>query len=659
MLFGQEFVDLTADRDTSGTEIPYPVIGRDEARWTRPVRISGPSNVERFERAFQRSLPGYGRRGLSTNPTEIVGKILYLPRGRYLIENEIDQTYGWQANMWDTYDSGVLLNGDWRASRAQNPFGASVLFPKALTLWLAPGAVLVPVDGAIVHIASALVCDPVQVFDLSFGGLVVFGERVPKVLPEWWGVYPGEDHAVAIQHAVDAALHHRANAWEAPASITAPRRNPANYRLVTQRLPPIPVEFRGRYELRNPVEVRGGTMRTHLLDKLGPRGIAGVVTAGPPARPARETAIDAALVMEGVWQGRGARGAQLVAHPSFAILPAADRAVLRLVGTRGITIRNLSIDTMAVSGLTCLQFVPNDLVTQGMAVLRCSFDGVDGNLVEIGPLPNILVPARLPDSLPIAGWTNFGSDMTGLKLDECEFRHRGRGYALTVRSLNSVPFGIHRCAFLGDADAMIVAWEATFHADGCRFENTRRPSAPALAVPGFEPPDGVDIYLPREPRTPTTPTTPLDDATLFANTFAAFTADACISTSPVFLATPSMAGSNQYPTWPVVLFNVRHIPSALPPDHASIRWALFPGLARYVQFVSRQRSERMGPEPPLVIIGGQYAGELNAAYGAAPSVVVGARNLGGGLIPINRPPWPTTPANYFRVFGLPYDQEAW
>lgn len=677
MAFGREFVDLTADRDALGAVIPHPVVRQEGAPGSRPAPIPGRSNVLRFEAAFQRCLPEYNVRGLSVDAPEIVGKILYLPKGRYLIENELDLGYGWSANIWDTFAAGINLGGDWNAARLKNPFGASVLFPEALTLWLAPGAVLVPVDGAIVHIASSLVCDPMQVFDLSFGGLVVFGRRVPRLLPEWWGARPGEDAAAAIQHAIDAGLHHRVNRWEKPLNLSSGSRAPSNYGETVYGLPPIPVEFRGTYEMHGAAEVRGGQIRTRLLDIIGPRGLAGEAAATDtrPARPARDVSIDAPILLEGAWQGRRSRGAQLVARAPFSATQ--PEALLRLVDTRGITLRNLSLDTTAVPGLTCAHFVPRQpVVMQGMAVLRCSFEGVDGNLLVLGPLPDVVVPARLPDSPPIARAANYGADMTGFALDECDFRHQGSGYALAIRTSQTVPMRIRGTTFQGDADAMIACWEATFHLDGCRFANTRRPSAPGPSVPGFEPPDGVDVYLMNEPMKarpglvdPAIQAEPFKAipevvnpafvAAPFKDTFPAFTASGCISTSPVFLGTTRFPGSLQYTEWPVVLLNVRHVPPSLPPGHASVRWALRPGGGQYIQRVDRQRTERMGPEPPLVIVGGQYAGMLNAAYGAAPSVVVGARGLVGGLMPINRPPLPSAPVAYFRIFGLPYDQEAW
>lgn len=612
------------------------------------------------------------------------------------------------------------------------------------------------------QILSALVCDPVQIFDLTFGGLVVFGERVSKLMPEWWGVYPGDDHAEPIQHAIDAGLHHRINRWEEPSGLAYPS-------VVSYGLPPIPVELRDGYRVDRPIEVRGGLIKTRLLDILGARGMRNVedgtvvlsarydtrnaadeleevvpkvevpsVVGDPgtrvtfldpfggtydaslievellgngtsvritsassrlkgstdillrrvdgvpvtirvrvefPARETRQVLCVANLVLEGVWQGRSVQGAQLTALPDFQ-----GDAMLRLVNTGGLTLRTVTFSAKAVPGLTCLKVAPPregaPSYMQGMTVRRCTFEGTDANLVELGPVPELIPPAS-PVSVPIARVSNFSADISGIAFDECESWPVGHAVALSVRTQESLPFRVRRCVFTGDADAMIVAWRGSFHIDRCRFANTRRPSLEAPSAPGFAEPDGVDIYLKYEPmQRGTDPSHPVAGAQLVPGTLAAFTASGCVSKSPMFFSTPrvpltanamiecadrQIAGTIfvQFTTWPVLLLNARHLPDRGASEGVSVRWHLRPGNALYVQHCGASTSERLGPEVPLVVVGGQYAGKLNTSYGAAPAVVFSARALRGGQMPIFIDSPPRGVSGYLRVFAMRYDQDRW
>lgn len=292
-----------------------------------------------------------------------------------------------------------------------------------------------------------------------------------------------------------------------------------------------------------------------------------------------------------------------------------------------------------------------------MAIQRCTFHGVNATLVQMG-YPVTFVPSNdlAPGSTPVARWSNYGTDMSGIAFDECEFLPKGHSTGVDVRTAESVPFRFRGCTFAGDADAMIRAWGGTFLLDRCFFENTRIPSTRPAEEPGFETPDGVDVYLPFEPpradgnTTPGPPTWPV-------GYLAAFTAAGCVSRSPTFLSTPSQRRDClQITRWPVMLFNVCHIPSSSRVTPPSIEWHLRAVSVALVQPFGDLPIARLGAATPLVVIGGQFGAGLTTSYGAAPCAIVGARDLSRGHMPLNVLPRASGVAGYLEVFVLPVDQ---
>lgn len=296
-----------------------------------------------------------------------------------------------------------------------------------------------------------------------------------------------------------------------------------------------------------------------------------------------------------------------------------------------------------VRPIRCLDLRPAHPLTpqsiQGMAVQRCTFEGVAATLVLIGEPPELLFPADPARGLPPIAWvTNYGVDMSGLAFDACDFRPRRGATAVSYRAQESLPLRFRGCSFEGDAAAMLDVWKGTFLLDRCTFANSRVPGLPASAVPGFEAPDGVDIYLRvefisvQERITSRPAVTPNSNNGLFP----AFTAVGCVSRSPTLLATPSIRTSNtQYLQTPVVLMNVRHVPAAVPAELDSIRWFLPPPPLPTINAQTTLNETRLNTVP-LAVIGGQFAGRLTTTDGAAPCALVGARDRYNGRLPMNR-----------------------
>lgn len=734
MPLGSELLDVTRD-----LRLRNPVIFGTGRRGTRPDPSPGVSNVRRFREAIEQFYPpGYS----AATPSRVVGGILYLPPGRYLIENDLPPE--WMVNLWESYHGADQLHRasllTWKARRFDNPFGASLRFPPELTLWLAPDAVLVPVDGAIVDIQSALVCEPIQIFDPIDGGLIVFGKRVPRLLPQWWGVHPDEDHAPAIQAAIDAGIHNRNILWE---GAERPDLEGSAYTSAHIPLPCIPVELRGDYHLQRPVEIRGTATQNRLLQILGRNTVqreppsttvretiyVGIgerlaqtipVVFGDPLAVATRVAVDPSTVatvtlsddrrsitvegrdvgmawltitretstervqiqvehplharreinpvipntmIEGVWHGRKRCGARLIAgHPFVedeSDDPTLGRTLLRLVGTFGLTMRNVAFEVGHTSGPTCLDIVPPNppAPLQGIAVRGCSFTGGDATLVRLGPPPKILTPGSA-SSPPWAASSNYGSDISCIAFDECEFLPRSGGIGVMVRTSQSVPFRLRSCEFVGVARAMISAWEGTFLLDGCTFENAPPVTPGPPTVRGFEEPDGADIYLHFEPPwrgrlVNGVPTPYLTD------TLPAFTAIGCVSRSPRFLSTANpFLEAGQRQEWPVLLMNVRHLPRP-GPERLSVIWGMINATSSIIMSVDGRARARLGRGSPLVILGGQYDGVFRVLPGAGQSVILGARGVDTALMPPDLTVPRTGISHPTDIFGLTCDQGRW
>ena len=476
MSFGQEFLDVTQPPDgllavynTGGSP---PSIGRD-------------TNAARF-RTLIDSFPKWPPAGGARVP----GGVLYLPPGRYFIEDdfvgdsEIDPMDGWSHNL-------VSLGGyrpDLNTQRADNPFGASVRFREDLTLWLAPGAVLVPATGVIVSIASTLVCNANWIFDLSMGGLVVFERNVPKLLASWWDSGESSGHAIAVQHAIDAGIHNRKTAWEELDAVG---------RTVVQKkfFDPIPVELVGELFLQSTVEIRGNDKSNHVLELLGTRAF-----RTPPAFDDFGAPMP---IVAGAWSGRARQAARLAAADSLV------GPLLRLVGAWGVTIKGIAFRSQGPS--RCLDVVHTPPVppvymgggvvnwsippaVQGIGILNCHFGGSSMPLVQVGtPSAAPLAPAGpYPFSVPVAPRTNFNADMSTLGFAECRFDVEAFGMAVDIRAGQSLPIRFSSCDFRGTAGAMVSGRSGTALFDRCRFANDSRAVKILGSDPGLEPPSPTD-----------------------------------------------------------------------------------------------------------------------------------------------------------------------
>lgn len=166
-----------------------------------------------------------------------------------------------------------------------------IVIPPEVTLWFAPGAVLVPLAGTEVarrpgqgleelaqsvriEIHGDIIAERRQIFSVWLdendpsspaGVILLLGDRIREVYPEWWGASPEalqdspanrvsvRRNAAAIQAAIDAAYHRRVSPRRSSlASVATDRVTGA---VAWNRRPSIPIVMMGQYLIDREVHV--------------------------------------------------------------------------------------------------------------------------------------------------------------------------------------------------------------------------------------------------------------------------------------------------------------------------------------------------------------------------------------------------------------------
>lgn len=261
--FGPEFYNLASSREPPGGGAPAPFLAvdveRDASGFLRPWSA----------RSTVAELNAFALQFLTNELFRAGGGYLYFPPGRYLVGRS-------QVRPSAAIDVGEF---------------ADVVIPENVTLWFAPGATLVPISypqatappriipglaadspehrKTRVEIRGDILADLRSIFDvfvnrndatLPAGRILLTGQRIREVYPEWWGAFPqdpggGDGAAVTIQRttlalqaAIEAAYLWRTTpARRADGSLQAPRR--------WNRRPAIPVVAKGTYVLHDTIHV--------------------------------------------------------------------------------------------------------------------------------------------------------------------------------------------------------------------------------------------------------------------------------------------------------------------------------------------------------------------------------------------------------------------
>lgn len=619
---------------------------------------AGATNLDAFKRFIKP--PRVGDPGLETAVSAPSRRrnTLYVPPGTYVIDPDPTVMAKWAIDLSLNPPEAATE----RTDRLNNAFGASVVFPAGTTLWLAPGAVLMPRRGCIIDISSLLVCEPVRCFDLNLdpnpdldrGGLVVFGNAVPAVRPEWWGANPDEDASGAIRAAIDAAIMNRSVSWprfERIDTNTRPPRVVEGIDTVTR--PPLVVELRGNYRVGHSVKVFGDDPGSGILRQHNPAGLMAL-----PSR-AFVGLRDTSTVIRGAWSGGRRQGASLTAGKTLGQVP-----LFSLRKCPGISVRNIAFST-AESGYQPAVEIRSSVSRDGtvssaahsIAFRSCRFEGASTPVVQVGAHPpthpadppRSTLPYRDPDS-------EIGADLTFLAFDDCDFVVRRGGVGIDVRANQTLPVRFRRCDFSGDAVALMSLWNATHFLEGCRFQNSHAPLIPLdTDSPGSDGPDGSDIFLRRElsyleKNGTIVPTT--------VDFLPGLTAIGCVSFSHRFLSTVRpVSATGQDQDWPVVLLNLRQTAPSRPLA-ASVRWGL-QNHASSVEIGNRD-TRPMSRGAPLAIIGGVLSSQVQILLGANQSAIVGVRVwYQGAAYPAPGVEFADRPPSGYgstTIFGLPADR---
>ncbi len=635
--WSQEFLDVTTNEGGLGA-----VAGSANA---------GGDNLKRV----QRKLTELGRRVQAAGAAGQSG-LLYFPPGRYRI--------GLPPRNTD----------EERLAFRTTAFLASLVIPANVELYMSPGAVLVPDRGCVIDIQGALTCDESQVFDLSEDGLVVFGQGIESVRPEWWGAGSVARDWFAVQAAIDAAIHNR-RSYGFAAGGTTP---------VLQVRPALPVELRGNYQIARPLVIDGGQW-SEVLDRLHP-GLRGTRPPTPDGgRP----------VVRGVWSGHSRQGASLVATSFQA--GASATALLRLDRVAGATIEGVGFDATATMGLGCVKIdvEPTRFLTHPTGARhdntfrQCRFQGsgrgAAAAMVEAdAPLgvsriaelrsPDSVISAGMAFSFPVRQRSRAGADLSGLTFFDCDFEPSQGASAVLLRSNQTLPMVLRSSRFVGDSLAMVDLWGGTTLADDCLFANRRSPAADPQPVTldlirrvGFEEPEGTDFHLRFEhvidrrfePTRPIAPDRTVGDAEFpLDDTLPAITAFRCTSRSRRVLSTAiPYPWLLQWPGWPSFLVDHRHLVGDPPAQPiAAVLWGMHSKIVPSLSGPGPRQEQRMDFAAPLVLLNGQYSGILRIYNAALQCAVVGSRDRAGGGFTVRVDPrvmgltWNTA------VYGLRVDQ---
>lgn len=617
------------------------------------ANADGDTNLARLER----KLTELGRRVLAAGGTGQTGA-LYFPPGRYRI------------------GLPPLLTDEQRTAFRRRPFLASLVIPPNVELYMAPNAVLLPERGCVIDIQGALTCDGGRVFDLGLGGLVVFGQGVEAVRPEWWGTGTPALDTAAVQAAFDAAIHNRRSFGLGPTGTA----------VGVQVRPPLPVALRGRYQIERPLVIDGGVW-TDVLEALHP-----TLRGARPSTPAGGRPL-----LRSLWTGRSRQGASLVAANFRA--SAQTSALLRLERVSGVTLEGIAFDARATSGLGCVKIDADPAqvraITIGVAhditFRRCRFQGRGRGpslaMVEVdAPLPASrsveLSSAISPPDLgvltfPLRPPSRMAGDATGLTLADCEFEPAEGASAVLLRANQTLPMVLRESRFVGDSLAMVDLWGGTTLAEDCVFNNQRIPAADPQPVTadllrrtGFEEPEGTDFYLRFEaisdlafPRlVGTEADIPVGPALFPRNDLLpAVTAFRCTSRSRRTLSTTiPYPWMQQHPGWPSLLLDHRHVPPDPPAGAATglaaVLWGMHNRVGVNPVTGAQRLTQRMGFAAPLVLLNGQYAGPLRIYNGAVQCAVIGSRDRAGARLGVTVDPRVTGLTWNTDIYGLRFDQ---
>lgn len=390
--------------------------------------------------------------------------------------------------------------------------GADLLVHPNVTLWFAPGAVLVLQPNVILRIDGAIRTDARQIFRgigthsaIQRRGQVVFkSTKILEVYPEWWGALSTpDDQALSMPTDDTEAL------LDCLKAAHTDRTFPDGF------LPTLPIVLRGNYQIARELEVKpigppfgpplDATQRTLFSGVPNATGLVlygrrGPVTANQgrpalevgatfrtPPTPARALTGNALLRLEGL-HGSIVEGVGFNAHGRADICVQITGSNARSSVFRGCSFINARR----------VNFLAGDPPLEDMA------EDLPGEpalpLVSVGPSRFVRVASRRINS----GW-----DLSGLLLEDCVIENDESGdgvrgdaryelVGILFHANQTLPMTLDRCLFKGSMAANVEARGGALVVRGCAGHNQlpRRPFVPSDGVVGMDRPrGGVDFFL--------------------------------------------------------------------------------------------------------------------------------------------------------------------
>lgn len=420
------------------------------------------------------------------------------------------------------------------------------------------------------------------------GIVLLTGNAVRQVYPEWWGAAPPRnlDSSLPLPAAV---VRRTTMAFQETIHVAHTRRG-ALWNPSAPPMAPIPIALSGEYRIDRELQIgerwRDAQRRVDIPSPSGP-------VADPEPYPGHPVNV-AGFILRGLSapNSDGTGAATIRAHANFqeddlgAPFPHDPRRTpgsASLLGVRGVggwLIENVTFDA-AFQATRCLTVeTPSGVAIQMIGVNGCTFENGLNELVHLGgELPaGVLVDPKTGTSAfeRVSRHWSAGQDLLGLRMERCVFRTADppgaapmRHVGVVYRAANAILIEFANCAFSGPAAPMfhIYAGGVSFHRCAFDTRKVRPPNAPPEASPELSL-EGLDIFV--------------DFASFetITSPFLSFQPGICrlkdvVSQSPMLISTYRVFAYGNPAYAAIELIGVEHVPKVLAnePLPPAILWA--------------------------------------------------------------------------------------
>ncbi|MBL8601144.1 MAG: hypothetical protein JNK72_04390 [Myxococcales bacterium] len=615
--FGQRLVNVLQNTVTGGT-----------------LMANDPAAAEGNTRALQTLASYLQPPAAPRNDVAAQGGVLYFPAGRYHL------TKTSRAEWSSGYNEASAA-----ARRSENPFAASIVILENVTVWFAPGAILVLQDGCCIDIQGTILAEPQQIFSVV-SGYVILGSSLPWAEAMWWGVQESgvtpAANTLALQAAVDSCLLLRSVAYYAgPVRGTRTRSKvPLRLRGTVELSEGIVIDYRGEFVQFADAPPRRVVLFLNILraqsdslepNTLRPGNLAGGLVVGMPGPT-------------------GVRPIHLRSSKTSGVL-------FHAIFTSALEIRDVGLECAGEGEMVTAHFElkPPPLgggAAQLITLVNCTLKSRSRYCCVIGV---VIRPGQtFVDGRTLsASSKDGGQDLAHFHCDRVVFDHTStmaNSTTLYFRSGNTIPLSLRDCHFQGSVAAFLKAYSGPLSSFGCTFDNGWQTVAPRQIGPlgwqnvlGYEDAQGEDVYLTGEypdvvfdRLIPTRPVVQIGNIGL-AGQVASFPGIQMvhgISRSGRLFGTsnasPFVENNVDIPS---TLIHIRCVPRRPTTPQPTVFWGLNQGVEVIPNFSGRTMPRAiMSKFSPLIVVGLMTPAEPMVCHGASQSGWVALRSLTGAQI---------------------------